>query len=94
MVALLLKKPSTLMYTQHKLAVYLFMAKKKIAKAWRTPTLKVHEVVMIMQTFLVNDKISAMIQDKMKTFERFWNPCVQNFLPQRFDDQLIHMSTC
>lgn len=65
-VALLLKKPQSLTNTQHKLVAVIFIAtQQSISNAWRTPTVYLHKVKVWMLAFLINAKITALLDDKV-----------------------------
>lgn len=81
------------MIRHFKLATLLFMASKQvIAKVWRTPNLHTTEVVSRMQFYLVNDKLTGLLNDRVSAYETLWTPWVDAFMQQGFDNALLQLS--
>lgn len=89
-IALLLKNPLSLTSRQHRLAVLFKSAKEILVKdPYMEYSTEFSKRTARGDSFLVNAKMTPILQDKMASLEQLLDPWVRNFLLQRFERSLV-----
>lgn len=89
-MALINRKPEFLTHNQFKLLIQLFTAAKQtLAKAWRSPSLIVEEVVNRMNVTMTQAKMVAIDNDSFVKFDKIWQPWISNYLPSTFNKEVL-----
>lgn len=87
----LLNKPILNASKWHRLLIgHIFTATKLIiAKSWKSPSLSFEAVKQKIQWILINEKLTAILNDTHPRFLKIWQPWISYFQPSRFDPALL-----